>query len=283
MRRALLKLQDGAIIAASIAPPLRLSAHPEQRLLLAQENMEVQSVSSALSGFNIDEVIRHMTAQAVSSVDSGVSLTGFRGLDSALDQAAAHARAVGDLPPKPATLRAAIGFLLVRGVRRMLFWYTPGVRGFHESVIASLTQVRASLGLLEDQIQLNEPHARIDAQRAREALAALQEKMEHRVNELVEQNRQERVRFHDIQEENTNRIEAIQQQVVERLDRIEGEVSRLSVRADVLVKLQFGMEQLSQRIDEMGGLVAAARREMSVRVVEHSQEVVEELRPRTQP
>jgi uncharacterized protein (DUF3084 family) len=107
----------------------------------------------------------------------------------------------------------------------MLFWFIPGVRGFHESVIASLTQVRTSLGLLE---------------------------------------------------ESANRIAAIQQQVAERLDRVEGEVSRLSVRADVLVQLQSSMQQLSQRIDAVGGSEAAAR-DLLIRAVEQQRGVVEEL------
>ena len=182
-------------------------------------------MSSAVSGFNIDEVIRQITAQAVSSANPGVSPTGFGGLDSALGQAAARAKAVGELPLKPATLRGAIGVPLVLCVRRMLFWFIPGVRGFHESVIASLTQVRTSLGLLE---------------------------------------------------ESANRIAAIQQQVAERLDRVEGEVSRLSVRADVLVHLQSSMQQLSQRIDAVGGSEAAAR-DLLIRAVEQQRGVVEEL------
>lgn len=195
----------------------------------------------AVSGFNIDEVIRQITAQAVSSVGSGASHADFGGLDSALDQAAARAKAVGELPPKPATLRGAIGFLLVRCVRRMLFWFTPGVRGFHESVIASLTQVRSSLGLL----------------------AALEEG-----------NRQELIRFHGIQQENANRTATIQREFAERLDRVEGEVSRLSVRADVLIQLQSSMQQLSQRIDAVGGPEAA----MLMQVVERQRGVGEELR-----
>jgi len=237
-------------------------------------------VSSAPSGFNIDEVIGHMTAQALSS--SGASPTEFCALDSALDQAAERAWAVGDLPPKPATTRAAIGFVLVRVVRRMLFWFIPEVRGFHESVLASLIQVRASLGLLEGQIQ-RELQARIDVQRAQERLAALQEQIGHWFHELVEQNRQERIRSHDILEEDANRMEAIRQQVAERLDRIEGEVSRLSVRADVLAKLQFEIEHLSMRIDGVGGTGSVAGWEAPARVAEKQLEVVEELRQRKQP
>src|SRR5262245_7749192 len=38
---------------------------------------------------------------------------------------------LGDMPPAPPTMRGRLGAILVRVVRRALFWYTNQIRSFH--------------------------------------------------------------------------------------------------------------------------------------------------------
>jgi len=47
-------------------------------------------------------------------------------------------RAIGEAPPRPPTLRAAAGGLLVSAVRRLMFWYTPPVRNSIEGLAGIL-------------------------------------------------------------------------------------------------------------------------------------------------
>src|SRR5579863_2647006 len=53
---------------------------------------------------------------------------------------------VGELPPQPLSLRGRLGTLLVKAVRRMLFWYTPQIRDFQASVVAAFDEQVAALG-----------------------------------------------------------------------------------------------------------------------------------------
>ena len=52
---------------------------------------------------------------------------------------------IGQLPPKPPTLRGRIGVHLVAIVRRSLFWYTPQIVRFHGVVTRSFHELRASI------------------------------------------------------------------------------------------------------------------------------------------
>jgi O-antigen chain-terminating methyltransferase len=51
---------------------------------------------------------------------------------------------VGDMPPQPATWRGRVGAVLVKGVRRMLFWYTDQIRAQNKRIAeAAREQARA--------------------------------------------------------------------------------------------------------------------------------------------
>jgi SAM-dependent methyltransferase len=52
---------------------------------------------------------------------------------------------VGELPPQPPTFRGRLGSLLVKALRRMLFWYTAGIRDFQAGVAAGFDQQVAAL------------------------------------------------------------------------------------------------------------------------------------------
>src|SRR5579864_7028049 len=52
---------------------------------------------------------------------------------------------VGDIPPQPPTLRGRIGAVLVKLVRRMLFWYTGQIRMFHAGVAEAVGEQARSL------------------------------------------------------------------------------------------------------------------------------------------
>ena len=60
-----------------------------------------------------------------------------------------HARrcsaAIGQQPPQPPTLRARFSAVLVRLVRRMLFWYTPQITDFHDAALRALEEQAAAL------------------------------------------------------------------------------------------------------------------------------------------
>jgi hypothetical protein len=52
-------------------------------------------------------------------------------LSRSVDLNLAH---IGDMPPPPPTIRGRVGAVLVRIVRRALFWYTSQIRVFHAMV-----------------------------------------------------------------------------------------------------------------------------------------------------
>jgi SAM-dependent methyltransferase len=52
---------------------------------------------------------------------------------------------VGELPPQPSSLRGSLGSLLVKTVRRMLFWYTPQIRDFQATVVEGFERQLAAL------------------------------------------------------------------------------------------------------------------------------------------
>ncbi len=55
---------------------------------------------------------------------------------------------VGKLPPQPPTLRGWVGALLVKTVRRALFWYTPQLQSFHASVVRGFERQAGALNAL---------------------------------------------------------------------------------------------------------------------------------------
>jgi hypothetical protein len=60
-----------------------------------------------------------------------------------------HALRLIDVPPpSPPTLRGRIGDLLVRAVRRSLFWYTARLRAFHAALFESLDMQAAAIRTL---------------------------------------------------------------------------------------------------------------------------------------
>lgn len=63
---------------------------------------------------------------------------------------------IGKMPPQPPTFRARVGAVLVRLVRRALFWYTPQIVAFHAAVtqvveeqVRALEALNAAAGELE--------------------------------------------------------------------------------------------------------------------------------------
>jgi SAM-dependent methyltransferase len=52
---------------------------------------------------------------------------------------------VGELPPQPPSLRGSLGSLLVKAVRKMLFWYTPQIRDFQAGAVAAFDAQLAGL------------------------------------------------------------------------------------------------------------------------------------------
>jgi len=75
---------------------------------------------------------------------------------------------VGTLPPQPPTFRGWIGSLLTKAVRRALFWYTPQLQSFHESLVRAYEQQAAALnGLVIADRENREEIERLRAQMER--------------------------------------------------------------------------------------------------------------------
>lgn len=69
---------------------------------------------------------------------------------------------IGDMPPQPPTLRARIGAVLVRLIRRCLFWYSDQILAFQRLVVnAAEEQVRVLAGLQRKVESLSETVARL--------------------------------------------------------------------------------------------------------------------------
>ena len=62
---------------------------------------------------------------------------------------------VGELPPQPPSFRGSLGNLLVKAVRRILFWYTPQIRDFQAGVAAGFDQQVAALRSMAAATQQN--------------------------------------------------------------------------------------------------------------------------------
>jgi hypothetical protein len=79
----------------------------------------------------------------------------------------ANATSIGAIPPAPNTFRARFGAVLVRIVRRMLFWYTPQIALQNMLVAQSLSvtvqalrQISSHLGALQE--AANKAGSRVD-------------------------------------------------------------------------------------------------------------------------
>ncbi len=105
-------------------------------------------------------------------------------LEMAVDSLHLSQSLVGELPPEPPSFRGRLGSLLVKAVRRILFWYTPRIRDFQEGVVAAFDQQVAALRsmvaatqqnwsvLLDGENRLEKLEQALDADiRAREQLA----------------------------------------------------------------------------------------------------------------
>jgi len=195
-----------------------------------QCNAEVVDLSSERHSFDIDQIIRNLPASPAFGDRFDGSLMNFNGIDAALADAAARVAKLSDPPPRPPTFRGAIGALLVRVVRRMLFWHTPKILDSQQAILAVFASLRSPLQQLSihlDQVHDELEEERVKSQRSREALAALQRQV------------------------GSSDIDVIQRRTFERMDRVEADLSRISVRADLLPNLYADIEALSQTVAEV--------------------------------
>jgi hypothetical protein len=97
---------------------------------------------------------------------------------AAYDRISRLRETVGQMPPSPATVRGAIGKLLVQLMQRCLFWYTPQITRFQNE----LTNVLDSTGKLmafqlERAAALERDHGQLRAEQL-ERTAALEDRRE---------------------------------------------------------------------------------------------------------
>ena len=90
-------------------------------------------------------------------------------LEAAVQSLDASKSLAGELPPQPRSMRGWLGGLLVKLVRRMLFWYTPQIREFQAGAVNAFN---AQLGLLRTLAIGNQQNAGmlLDVQRGVEKL-----------------------------------------------------------------------------------------------------------------
>jgi hypothetical protein len=93
------------------------------------------------------------------TVQQAVSEMGLIGLENALSRLYQARSLVGSVPQGPATLRARVGVVLIRSVRRALFWLMPQLDGFHaaaiqcaEEQISTISQLMSREAALDEEI-----------------------------------------------------------------------------------------------------------------------------------
>ena len=109
---------------------------------------------------------------------------------------------VGDIPPQPPTLRGRLGAVLVKLVRRMLFWYTGQIRTFHGVVAEAVGEQARSLQELSDGLQRQQVAGTVDRlaglesryqQQALEPVRALAERLDELTASGTERERELRI------------------------------------------------------------------------------------------
>ncbi len=123
-------------------PPLSIVAAPEAGARKAglrdTKPIDVQKVVSEIHA----RIRREENPESLSLHDS-YELAALRNAYQRLYQSR---NAVGKMPPSPNTLRARIGGLLVRGVQRCLFWYTPQILQFQNDAVNALDSACTLIG-----------------------------------------------------------------------------------------------------------------------------------------
>jgi O-antigen chain-terminating methyltransferase len=93
-------------------------------------------------GLSVQEFVRTVHAQVrdehLNENNRNPRARDFARLREAFDQVYRMRNLVGRMPPRPNTLRARAGAVLVRMVQRLLFWYTPQIARFHSAVTSLL-------------------------------------------------------------------------------------------------------------------------------------------------
>jgi O-antigen chain-terminating methyltransferase len=133
---------------------------------------------------------RNGVLRSPSSCQSGLSLPASERLARAVEWGQPQ---VGDMPPRPPTLRGRVGAILVGIVRRMLFWYTGQIRSFHAGVAGAVAEQsralrelsagderrQAQLSAVVERLAALERHHEVESQQARQSLESLQSAVEN--------------------------------------------------------------------------------------------------------
>ena len=93
------------------------------------------------------------THDPISTFDGSTRLD-LRELSEATSALVAASSTIGHAPPAPPTFRGRMGALAVRVVARMLFWYTPQIRAFHQLVAETVKRHANALRVLNSHASL---------------------------------------------------------------------------------------------------------------------------------
>jgi len=120
-------------------------------------DVEVQSIMDDIHGRLRSKRRQNAEFQrAAGKIVSPALALSLRNLESQLRELRADVARIGEIPPGPRTLRAKIGELLARIMRRSLIWLIPTLQSTQIKVVSTLEENRRALNELTEALrQLN--------------------------------------------------------------------------------------------------------------------------------
>jgi len=173
---------------------------------------------------------------------------------------------IGQVPPRPNTLRAALGGIFVSVMQRLMFWYAPPLERTIGGLIQTVEDAVQILGTrLQQETQrsaaletrLHQVHAVVDEQI--QALRAQNAGLQARLKEQVHGLQQERATTIDLENDVHEQADAFQQFQEDRLAREQELAAQLRAGEE---RLQMLRRELVEHARRVGQLLEEARRRL---------------------
>lgn len=178
-------------------------------------------------------------------------------------------QSIGQLPPRPPTLRASLGGIFVSLMRRLMFWYTPSLQRSIGGLIQALEDTLQILETLQDQVR-----PRVTGLESRIAT------LEASLQELVYALQVERVSTIDLE----NSVDQVQPRIAGLEGRISTLEAGLQEQAHALQRERVSTIDLENGIREQADAVQQfqedrlAREEALVKRLESAEERLQRMR-----
>ena len=151
---------------------------------------------------------------------------------------------VGQLPPKPPTLRGRIGRVLIHVVRRSLFWYTAAVVSFQHSVAAAFREHGETMANLEHTLVDQQSRASVLASNVSARCDSVEQQLEHVQMDLngrldsfeLGLIRQRELQFTEVIEQIQQQVSALSAQLREEVQHLRGELASAREQLSVSAK-----------------------------------------------